>query len=94
MGSNFVYHWPGATFSMHSLKYLQSATKQSDDTSQQEMYKRLDKTTSALHAAANVWTDGVVLPQNTRKVSAENIDCYQLSDYSAMPISELLNLAS
>lgn len=43
------------------------------------MSKHLEKTTSALYAAANVWTDGVVLPQDTRKVSLQLLSPYFVS---------------
>lgn len=71
LGSNFVFHWPSATFSMRSPDYLQTAISHSieDESLREKMSGRLDKTTSAQHAAANVWTDGVILPHHTRKVS-------------------------
>ena len=73
LGSNFVFHWPSATFSMHSRDYLQTAISQSgeDESVQEKIRQKLDKTTSALHAAANEWTDGVILPQHARKVCSK-----------------------
>lgn len=81
LGSNFIFHWPSATFSLHSKEVLQTAITQSvsDESAQDKMSKHLEKTTSALYAAANVWTDGVVLPQDTRKVSLQLLSPYFVS---------------
>ena len=44
---------------MHSTNYLKESGLSEED---------VNKKSSSVYAAANVWTDGLILPQNTRQV--------------------------
>ncbi|XP_067936230.1 probable methylcrotonoyl-CoA carboxylase beta chain, mitochondrial [Watersipora subatra] len=71
LGSNLVFHWPSASFSMHSPDHLQSVSSMTEE--------EVGKKSSSLYAAANVWTDGMILPQQTRQVLSKVLQLFKYS---------------
>jgi len=70
MGANFIFHWPSASFSMHSTSHLEGVISSTHpELKEEEIQAKLLSTSSSQYAASNVWTDGIILPQHTRSVS-------------------------
>ncbi|XP_068175274.1 methylcrotonoyl-coenzyme A carboxylase 2 [Antennarius striatus] len=79
---NFLFLWPNARVSMvapgHSDSLLPS------DPEQDDLNEALNKESSAFFSSGRLWDDGVILPQDTRKVLGKCLDIikqqrYQLS---------------
>lgn len=68
MGSNFVFNWPSSSFGLSRLDHMVDSIKMSDVERKDDVIDKLKKTSTALHAASNLWTDGIILPHQTREV--------------------------
>jgi len=66
MGVDFVFNWPSTTVGITDPNVLCDLVGQGED--HEKVKERVMQSTSGLHAASNVWTDGMILPQDTRKV--------------------------
>ena len=69
---NFFY---GANLSLMYLLIIlfQAASKTGEEleTLKLKVSEKMAMETSSFYAASRMWSDGIVLPQNTRKVSSE-----------------------
>lgn len=54
---------------MESMDQMVDAVSTSEMEGKDDAIDKLKKTSSAVYAAANLWTDGIVLPHQTREVS-------------------------
>uniref|UniRef100_A0A3Q3M154 methylcrotonoyl-CoA carboxylase n=1 Tax=Mastacembelus armatus TaxID=205130 RepID=A0A3Q3M154_9TELE len=71
---NFLFLWPNARVSMAapghagSLLPPDSAQEEEQKKKQDDLNRRLKEESSAFYSSGRLWDDGVILPQDTRKV--------------------------
>ncbi|KAM7387710.1 hypothetical protein PAMP_023931 [Pampus punctatissimus] len=84
---NFLFLWPNARVSMaapgHAGSLLPSDTEQTEEKKKQEdnLNQRLQEESSAFYASGRLWDDGVILPQDTRKVLRDCLDIIKQQKY-------------
>uniref|UniRef100_A0A7N8WY68 methylcrotonoyl-CoA carboxylase n=1 Tax=Mastacembelus armatus TaxID=205130 RepID=A0A7N8WY68_9TELE len=77
---NFLFLWPNARVSMAapghagSLLPPDSAQEEEQKKKQDDLNRRLKEESSAFYSSGRLWDDGVILPQDTRKVQ----DCLDI----------------
>ncbi|XP_019959678.2 methylcrotonoyl-CoA carboxylase beta chain, mitochondrial [Paralichthys olivaceus] len=88
---NFLFLWPNARVSMvapgHSGSLLPPDSEQEEEQrkkQEDDLNRRLEEESSAFFSSGRLWDDGVILPQDTRKVLRDCLDIirqqrYQLS---------------
>ncbi|XP_063357229.1 methylcrotonoyl-coenzyme A carboxylase 2 isoform X2 [Pelmatolapia mariae] len=87
---NFLFLWPNAKVSIASpghigsLLPLDGEQEEEQKKQEEELNRMLVKESSAFFSSSRMWDDGVILPQNTRKVLRDVLDIikqqrYQLS---------------
>ncbi|XP_037625428.1 methylcrotonoyl-coenzyme A carboxylase 2 isoform X1 [Sebastes umbrosus] len=94
---SFLFLWPNARVSMtapgHAGSLLPSDSEQDEDLKKKQedkLNKRLEEESSAFFSSGRLWDDGVILPQDTRKVLRDCLDIikqqqYQLSTEKLQP---------
>ncbi|CAK6982098.1 methylcrotonoyl-coenzyme A carboxylase 2 [Scomber scombrus] len=84
---NFLFLWPNARVSMtapgHADSLLPPDTEQAEEKKNQEdkLNKRLEEESSAFYGSGRLWDDGVILPQQTRKVLRDCLDIIKQQQY-------------
>ncbi|XP_074524362.1 methylcrotonoyl-CoA carboxylase beta chain, mitochondrial [Halichoeres trimaculatus] len=85
---NFLFLWPNAKVSMaapgHSGSLLPADTEQPDEElkkQEEKLNKRLEEESSAFFSSGRLWDDGVILPQDTRKVLSDCLDIIKQQQY-------------
>ncbi|XP_070688409.1 methylcrotonoyl-CoA carboxylase beta chain, mitochondrial [Pempheris klunzingeri] len=84
---NFLFLWPNARVAMsaagHAGSLLPPDVGQEEDQKKQEdmLNRRLKEESSAFFSSGRLWDDGVVLPQNTRKVLRDCLDIIKQQQY-------------
>ncbi|XP_040039467.2 biotin-dependent 3-methylcrotonyl-coenzyme A carboxylase beta1 subunit [Gasterosteus aculeatus] len=77
---NFLFLWPNARVSMaapgHAGSLLPPDSEQED-----ELNRTLEEESSAFFSSGRLWDDGVILPQDTRKVLGSCLDIIQQQQY-------------
>lgn len=67
---NFLFLWPNARVSVtapgHAGSLLPPDSEQEDE---QKLNMKLQEESSAFYSSGRMWDDGVILPQDTRKVN-------------------------
>lgn len=99
---NFLFLWPNAKVSMtapgHSGSLLPLDTEQPDEElkkQEDKLNKRLEEESSAFYSSGRLWDDGVILPQDTRKVLSDCLDIIKQQQYqisTEKPRSALLRI--
>ncbi|KAI4828812.1 hypothetical protein KUCAC02_022884, partial [Chaenocephalus aceratus] len=94
---NFLFLWPNARVSMTapghaaSLPCPDSEAEEEEEEGEEEeekkqkqedrLNKRLDEESSAFFSSGRLWDDGVILPQDTRKVLRDCLDIIKQQQY-------------
>ncbi|CAJ1061178.1 methylcrotonoyl-coenzyme A carboxylase 2 [Xyrichtys novacula] len=85
---NFLFLWPNARVSMaapgHSASLLPPDTEQPEEEQKKQedkLNKRLEEESSAFFSSGRLWDDGVILPQDTRKVLSDCLDIIKQQQY-------------
>ncbi|XP_008336591.1 methylcrotonoyl-CoA carboxylase beta chain, mitochondrial [Cynoglossus semilaevis] len=83
---NFLFLWPNARVSMVAPGYCGSLlppdTEQEEQQQQEDdLNKRLKKESSAFFSSGRLWDDGVILPQDTRRVVRDCLDIIKQQKY-------------
>ncbi|KAM9357696.1 methylcrotonoyl-CoA carboxylase beta chain, mitochondrial [Symphorus nematophorus] len=86
---NFLFLWPNARVSMAapghcgSLLPPDGEQEEEEERKKQEdkLNKRLEEESSAFFSSGRLWDDGVVLPQDTRKVLSDCLDVIKQQQY-------------
>nr|XP_046248266.1 methylcrotonoyl-coenzyme A carboxylase 2 [Scatophagus argus] len=84
---NFLFLWPNARVSIaapgHSSSLLPPEAEQEEERKKQEdsLNERLKEESSAFFSSARLWDDGVILPQDTRKVLGDCLDIIKQQQY-------------
>ncbi|XP_032382913.1 methylcrotonoyl-CoA carboxylase beta chain, mitochondrial [Etheostoma spectabile] len=85
---NFLFLWPNARVSItapgHAASLLPPNSEQEEEKKTQEedkLNRRLREESSAFFSSARLWDDGVILPQDTRKVLRDCLDIIKQQQY-------------
>lgn len=65
---NFLFLWPNARVSLTASGHVGSLLPP-DDEQEEDLNEKLKEESSAFFSSARMWDDGVILPQDTRKVN-------------------------
>ncbi|XP_023933130.1 methylcrotonoyl-CoA carboxylase beta chain, mitochondrial-like [Lingula anatina] len=80
MDPNFLFVWPTVSIGIQNEEYLLNNTitqlPAADFTKEQEasVKEKVLSKMSALYSSSRLWDDGVILPQNSRKVLGQCLD--------------------
>ncbi|XP_049443587.1 methylcrotonoyl-CoA carboxylase beta chain, mitochondrial-like isoform X2 [Epinephelus fuscoguttatus] len=92
---NFLFLWPNARVSMtapgHAGFLLPPDSEQDEEERKKEevkLNKRLEEESSAFFSSGRLWDDGVILPQDTRKVLKDCLDIIKQRQYE-LPTEKL-----
>lgn len=92
---NFLFLWPNARVSITAPSYSGALFSPDEDSQTQEDFETiLKEESSAFFSSGRLWDDGVILPQDTRKVVKDCLDIikqqqYQLSTKVHSPVLRL-----
>ncbi|XP_059198117.1 methylcrotonoyl-CoA carboxylase beta chain, mitochondrial-like [Centropristis striata] len=80
---NFLFLWPNARVSMAAPDHAGSLLSPDSEQQQEEekMNQRLKEESSAFFSSGRLWDDGVILPQDTRKVVRDCLDIIKQQQY-------------
>lgn len=84
---NFLFLWPNARVSVtapgHAGSLLPPDSEQEEEQKKQEekLNRRLKEESSAFFSSGRLWDDGVILPQDTRKVLRDSLDIIKQQQY-------------
>lgn len=79
---NFLFLWPNARVSITAPSYSGSVFLSDEDgETQGDFEKRLKEESSAFFSSGRLWDDGVILPQETRKVVKDCLDIIKQQQY-------------
>lgn len=80
---NFLFLWPNARVSITAPSYSGSlfAPDDKDSEKQEDFERRLKEESSAFFSSGRLWDDGVILPQDTRKVVRDCLDIIKQQQY-------------
>uniref|UniRef100_A0A3B5BLZ2 methylcrotonoyl-CoA carboxylase n=1 Tax=Stegastes partitus TaxID=144197 RepID=A0A3B5BLZ2_9TELE len=84
---NFLFLWPNARVSVtapgHAGSLLPHNSEQEEEQEKQEekLNRRLKEESSAFFSSGRLWDDGVILPQDTRKVLRDTLDIIKQQQY-------------
>uniref|UniRef100_A0A672TUP8 methylcrotonoyl-CoA carboxylase n=1 Tax=Strigops habroptila TaxID=2489341 RepID=A0A672TUP8_STRHB len=80
---NFLFLWPNARVALVDSRHLSTVPQAGDsdhggeEAELKELKEKLEEESSAFYSSARLWDDGIILPQNTRKVIA---DCLKITE--------------
>lgn len=78
---NFLFLWPNARVSITAPNYSDSLFSPEDDEKQEDIDAKLKEESSAFFSSGRLWDDGVILPQDTRKVVKDCLDIIKQQQY-------------
>ncbi|KAI3368494.1 hypothetical protein L3Q82_025506, partial [Scortum barcoo] len=82
---NFLFLWPNARVSMtapgHAASLLPPDSEQEEEKQEDKLNRRLEEESSAFFSSGRLWDDGVILPQDTRKVLRDCLDIIRQQQY-------------
>ncbi|XP_071753819.2 methylcrotonoyl-CoA carboxylase beta chain, mitochondrial isoform X1 [Centroberyx gerrardi] len=82
---NFLFLWPNARVSVvapgHSGSLLPPGREEEEQQEEEDMNRKLKEESSAFFASGRLWDDGVILPQDTRKVLRDCLDIIKQQQY-------------
>ncbi|XP_065593262.1 biotin-dependent 3-methylcrotonyl-coenzyme A carboxylase beta1 subunit-like [Cyrtonyx montezumae] len=86
---NFLFLWPNARVAFVDSRHLSTIPQagDSDCTDESELKhlkQKLEEESSAFYSSARLWDDGVILPQNTRKVIAQCLQIIEQQKYQVL----------
>ncbi|XP_048354647.1 methylcrotonoyl-CoA carboxylase beta chain, mitochondrial-like isoform X3 [Sphaerodactylus townsendi] len=74
---NFLFLWPNARIALVDSRHSPTYSQICDDnctgagTQLKQLKEKLEEESTAFYSSARVWDDGVILPQNSRKIIAQ-----------------------
>uniref|UniRef100_A0A8B9QTW0 methylcrotonoyl-CoA carboxylase n=1 Tax=Anas platyrhynchos TaxID=8839 RepID=A0A8B9QTW0_ANAPL len=76
---NFLFLWPNARVALVDSRHL------TNESELKHLKQRLEEESSAFYSSARLWDDGIILPQNTRKVIAQCLQIIEQQKYQVVP---------
>ncbi|XP_009907414.2 methylcrotonoyl-CoA carboxylase beta chain, mitochondrial [Dryobates pubescens] len=77
---NFLFLWPNARIALVDSRHLSTVPQAGDsdcagdEAELKQLKEKLEEESSAFYSSARLWDDGVILPQDTRKVVAQCLE--------------------
>ncbi|XP_015271275.1 PREDICTED: methylcrotonoyl-CoA carboxylase beta chain, mitochondrial-like [Gekko japonicus] len=85
---NFLFLWPNARIALVDSRHFPTYSLIWDDnwtgTELKQLKEKLEEESSAFYSSARVWDDGVILPQNSRKVIAQCLRIIKQQKYQIL----------
>ncbi|XP_071421161.1 biotin-dependent 3-methylcrotonyl-coenzyme A carboxylase beta1 subunit-like isoform X2 [Pithys albifrons albifrons] len=86
---NFLFLWPNARVALVDSRHFSTVPGAggsgcADDSELKQLKKKLEEESSAFYSSARLWDDGIILPQNTRKVVAQCLEIMAQQQYQAV----------
>lgn len=80
---NFLFLWPNARVSLTAPSYSEALFSPDEDNNEtkEDFETRLREESSAFFSSGRLWDDGVILPQDTRKVVKDCLDIIKQQQY-------------
>ncbi|XP_053105059.1 methylcrotonoyl-CoA carboxylase beta chain, mitochondrial-like isoform X2 [Hemicordylus capensis] len=87
---NFLFLWPNARIALVDSRHLStySLTCMGEGAELKQLKEKLEEESSAFYSSARIWDDGVILPQNSRKVIAQCLRIMKQQDYQNMALQQ------
>ncbi|XP_041695294.1 methylcrotonoyl-coenzyme A carboxylase 2 [Coregonus clupeaformis] len=76
---NFLFLWPNARVSLVAPGHSAALAQEEEDV--EKINKRLENESSAFFSSGRLWDDGVILPQDTRKVLGDCLKIIKQQEY-------------
>ncbi|XP_068879777.1 biotin-dependent 3-methylcrotonyl-coenzyme A carboxylase beta1 subunit-like isoform X1 [Aphelocoma coerulescens] len=75
---NFLFLWPNARVALVDSRHFPTVTAAGDWTGEElelkQLKAKLEEESSAFYSSSRLWDDGIILPQDTRKVIAQCLE--------------------
>nr|XP_025954288.1 methylcrotonoyl-CoA carboxylase beta chain, mitochondrial-like isoform X2 [Dromaius novaehollandiae] len=87
---NFLFLWPNARVALVDSRHFSTIPKaddsdcKGDELELSHLKEKLEEESSAFYSSARLWDDGVILPQNTRKVVAQCLEIIKQQKYQVI----------
>ncbi|XP_012706545.2 methylcrotonoyl-coenzyme A carboxylase 2 [Fundulus heteroclitus] len=78
---NFLFLWPNARVSLTGPSHAGSLLPADDGQEAEKLNEKLEEESSAFFSSGRMWDDGVILPQETRKVLRDSLDIIKQQRY-------------
>ncbi|XP_073213479.1 methylcrotonoyl-CoA carboxylase beta chain, mitochondrial-like isoform X4 [Lepidochelys kempii] len=89
---NFLFLWPNARVALVDSRHISTFPQArdddciGDDSELKHLKEKLDEESSAFHSSARLWDDGIILPQNSRKVIAQCLTIMKQQKYQTVSL--------
>ncbi|RLV85293.1 hypothetical protein DV515_00016115, partial [Chloebia gouldiae] len=85
---NFLFLWPNARVGLVDSQHFPTVPPAGDWTGEElelkQLKAKLEEESSAFYSSARLWDDGIILPQDTRKVIAQCLEIMEQKKYQAV----------
>ncbi|CAN8217141.1 unnamed protein product [Coccothraustes coccothraustes] len=85
---NFLFLWPNARVGLVDSQHFPTVPPAGDCTGEElelkQLKAKLEEESSAFYSSARLWDDGIILPQDTRKVIAQCLEIMDQKKYQAV----------
>ncbi|XP_010171029.1 methylcrotonoyl-CoA carboxylase beta chain, mitochondrial-like [Antrostomus carolinensis] len=84
---NFLFLWPNARVALVDSRHFSTVPRAGDsdctgdEAELRHLKEKLEEESSAFYSSARLWDDGIILPQNTRKVIAQCLEIIEQQKY-------------
>lgn len=78
---NFLFLWPNARVSITAPTYSEALFSPEDNETLEDIESKLKEESPAFFSSGRLWDDGVILPQDTRKVVKDCLDIIKQQQY-------------
>ncbi|XP_022318078.2 uncharacterized protein LOC111121209 [Crassostrea virginica] len=99
MSPNFQFCWPNAVFCLDNPEkitqdVIQAASKTGEELEalKLKVSEKMAMETSSFYAASRMWSDGIVLPQNTRKVIRQCLEAMNAYRIRRSPKAQVIRM--
>nr|XP_009687310.1 PREDICTED: methylcrotonoyl-CoA carboxylase beta chain, mitochondrial-like isoform X2 [Struthio camelus australis] len=87
---NFLFLWPNARVALVDSRHFFAIPKaedsdcKGDESELNHLKEKLEEESSAFYSSARLWDDGIILPQNTRRVVAQCLEITKQHKYQVI----------
>ncbi|XP_074762096.1 methylcrotonoyl-CoA carboxylase beta chain, mitochondrial-like isoform X2 [Athene noctua] len=87
---NFLFLWPNARVALVDSRHFSTVPRAGDnsctgaESELKHLKEKLEEESSAFYSSARLWDDGVILPQDTRKVIAQCLEIVEQQKYQVV----------
>ncbi|XP_005050711.1 PREDICTED: methylcrotonoyl-CoA carboxylase beta chain, mitochondrial-like isoform X2 [Ficedula albicollis] len=85
---NFLFLWPNARVALVDSRHFPTVPPAGDCTGEElelkQLKAKLEEESSAFYSSSRLWDDGIILPQDTRKVIAQCLEIMEQKKYQTV----------